>query len=92
MILFYGIKLITTTKIAMDNKLVDTNSQSLEIQSAPALSSLHEKINQGVKVAIKQALEKHEKLDQAISVYQDGKIITLKGKQISDALKNKKKP
>ena len=42
-----------------------------------------------MKVAIQQALEKHEKLDQAISVYQDGKIVTLKGKEISDALKNK---
>ncbi len=50
---------------------------------------LFKNINDGVKVAIQQALEKHEKLDQAISVYKDGKIVTLKGKQISDALKNK---
>ena len=48
------------------------------------LNPLFNKIDNGVKLAIKQALDKHEKLDQAISFEEHGKIITLKGKQISE--------
>ena len=53
------------------------------------LNPLFKKIDNGVKLAIQQALDKHEKLDQAVSFSEDGKIITLKGKQISEYLKSK---
>ena len=54
------------------------------------LNPLFKKIDNGVKLAIKKALDKHEKLDQAISFEEDGKIITLKGKQISKYNKGQK--
>lgn len=43
---------------------------------------LFSKIDQGVRLAVKNAIDKHRQLDQAISIYQDGKIVTLKGKEI----------
>ena len=51
------------------------------------LSALHKKINEGVKLAVQEAIDKHIKLDQAITIYQDGKIVTLKGQQIAEAKK-----
>lgn len=50
------------------------------------LNPLFQKINQGVKLAIKKEIDKHRKLNQAISIYQDGKIITLRGQEISKIL------
>ncbi|MEG5136313.1 MULTISPECIES: hypothetical protein [unclassified Microcoleus] len=48
----------------------------------PALSPLHQKIDAGVKKAIAQAIEKHRKLGQSISIWQDGKVVTLSADQI----------
>lgn len=52
------------------------------------LNPLFQKIDQGVKLAVKEAINKHRKLDEAISIYQDGKIITLKGEKIAKILDN----
>jgi hypothetical protein len=45
----------------------------------PQLSS---KIDAGVKTAIAEAIERHRKLGQSISIMRDGQIITLTGEQI----------
>jgi hypothetical protein len=44
---------------------------------------LSSKIDAGVKVAITQAIEKHRKLGQSISIWRDGKVVTLTAEQIS---------
>jgi hypothetical protein len=44
---------------------------------------LSSKIDAGVKAAITQAIEKHRKLGQSISLWQDGKVVTLTAEQIS---------
>jgi hypothetical protein len=46
------------------------------------LSELHQKINKGVEKAIADAIEKHRKLGESISIFQDGKVITLKANEI----------
>jgi hypothetical protein len=46
------------------------------------LSELHQKIDQGVKKAITEAIEKHRKLGESIVIWQDGKIVTLTSEQI----------
>lgn len=43
---------------------------------------LHSKIDAGVKAAIAQAIERHRKLGESISIMQDGKIVTLTAEQI----------
>ncbi|MGI0482066.1 hypothetical protein ACN4EE_14930 [Geminocystis sp. CENA526] len=50
------------------------------------LNPLFQTIDRGVKLAVQEAINKHRKLDEAISIYQDGKIITLKGEEISKFL------
>jgi hypothetical protein len=44
---------------------------------------LSSKIDAGVKAAITLAIEKHRKLGQSISIWRDGKIVTLTAEQIS---------
>lgn len=46
------------------------------------LSQLQQKIDAGVKQAIAQAIEKHRKLGESITILQDGKIVTLTGEEI----------
>ncbi|MEG4394805.1 hypothetical protein [Microcoleus sp. BROC3] len=46
------------------------------------LCKLYEKIDAGVKAAIAEALEKHRRLGQSISVWRDGKIVTLTAAEI----------
>ena len=41
------------------------------------------KIDAGVKAAITQAMEKHRKLGQSISIWRDGEVVTLTAEQIS---------
>ena len=43
----------------------------------PYLTKFHQKIDADVKLAIAEAIEKHRKLGESISVWQDGKIVTL---------------
>ncbi|MGI2902177.1 hypothetical protein [Tolypothrix sp. VBCCA 56010] len=57
------------------------------------LELLSDKINAGVKAAIAEAIERHRKLGQSISIMQDGKIVTLTAEEIptiqSQHLENK---
>lgn len=54
---------------------------------------LSDKINAGVKAAIAEAIERHRKLGQSISIMQDGKVVTLTAEEIptiqSQHLENK---
>ncbi|NET62134.1 MAG: hypothetical protein F6K47_40305 [Symploca sp. SIO2E6] len=45
-------------------------------------NELSSKIDAGVKAAVAQAIEKHRKLGQSISIWQDGKVVTLTADQI----------
>ena len=47
-----------------------------------SLTELYQKIDAGVKLAIAEAIEKHRKLGQSISIWQDGQIVTLTADQI----------
>jgi hypothetical protein len=57
------------------------------------LELLSDKINAGVKAAIAEAIERHRKLGQSISIMQDGKVVTLTAEEIptiqSQHLENK---
>ena len=44
---------------------------------------LSSKIDAGVKAAITQAIEKHRKLGQSISIWREGEVVTLTAEQIS---------
>ena len=46
------------------------------------LTELHQKIDAGVKVAIAKALDRHRKLGESISIWQDGKVVTLTAEEI----------
>jgi hypothetical protein len=46
------------------------------------LELLSDKINAGVKAAIAEAIERHRKLGQSISIMQDGKVVTLTAEEI----------
>jgi transcriptional antiterminator Rof (Rho-off) len=46
------------------------------------MTILHQKIEQGVKVAVAQALERHRKLGESIAVWRDGQVVTLSADQI----------
>ena len=41
------------------------------------LVKLSDRIDAGVKAAIAEAIEKHRRLGQSISIWRDGKIVTL---------------
>ncbi|KAM3100634.1 hypothetical protein ACKFKF_11440 [Phormidesmis sp. 146-12] len=42
----------------------------------------HQKIKEGVKVAIAQALKRHRRLGESIAVWQDGKVVILEADEI----------
>ena len=46
------------------------------------LTELHQKIDAGVKAAIAEAIERHRRLGESISLLKDGKIVTLTADQI----------
>ncbi len=48
----------------------------------PPLTKLHQKIDAEVKLAIAEAIEKHRKLGQSISIGQDGQSNNLTANQI----------
>lgn len=48
----------------------------------PIPDKLSSQIDTGVKLAIAKALEKHRKLGESISVWQDGKVVTLTAEEI----------
>lgn len=49
---------------------------------------LFKKIDEGVKLAITKALEKHQKLGESVVVYQDDEIKTFTGEEIKALLEN----
>jgi 20S proteasome alpha/beta subunit len=49
---------------------------------------LFKKIDEGVKLAIRKALEKHQKLGESVVVYQDDGIKTFTGEEIKVLLEN----
>jgi hypothetical protein len=49
---------------------------------------LFKKINEGVKLAITKALEKHQNLGESVVVYQDDEIKTFTGEEIKALLEN----
>jgi hypothetical protein len=46
------------------------------------MDRLYQKIAEGGKVAIAEALERHRKLGEAIAVWKDGKVVILSADQI----------
>ncbi|CAD5937995.1 MULTISPECIES: hypothetical protein [Planktothrix] len=48
----------------------------------PIPDKLSSQIDTGVKLAIAKALEKHRKLGESISVWQNGKVVTLTAEEI----------
>jgi hypothetical protein len=47
------------------------------------MKNLHSIIDVGIKEAVAQAIERHRKLGQPISIMQNGKIVTLSAEEIS---------
>lgn len=43
---------------------------------------LSSRINEGVKVAIAQAIERHRRLGESIAIWRDGKVVMLTADQI----------
>lgn len=41
------------------------------------------KIDKGIKVAVAEALERHRKLGESIAVWRDGKVVILRGEEIT---------
>ena len=48
---------------------------------------LSEQIDSGVKAAIAEAIERHRRLGESISILRDGKVVTLTPEQISPSKK-----
>ena len=46
------------------------------------LTEIHQKIDAGVKAAISEAIERHRRLGESISVLKDGQVVTLTADQI----------
>ncbi len=72
----------------MTMKPADKLHQTLMNESR--LTKIHQKIDAGVKVAIAEAIERHRKLGESISIWKDGKVVTLTADQIP--LLSDKKP
>jgi hypothetical protein len=49
---------------------------------------LSEQIDAGIKVAIAEAIERHRRLGESISILRDGQVITLSADQIQPVLKD----
>lgn len=49
---------------------------------------LSSKINDGVKAAISQALERHRKLGEAIAIWHDDQVVVIPADQIPSILSN----
>jgi hypothetical protein len=43
---------------------------------------IHQKIAEGARVAVAEALERHRKLGESIAVWKDGKVVVLSADQI----------
>ncbi|MCB8752743.1 hypothetical protein L2E68_19590 [Planktothrix agardhii 1029] len=52
------------------------------------VNSVFDNLDEKVNLAIKKALEKHQKLGESVVVYQDGEIKTFTGEEIKTLLDN----
>jgi hypothetical protein len=52
------------------------------------MKALHQKINTGVKIAITQAIERHPRLGESITIWRDGKVVILTADQIPQLSKS----
>jgi hypothetical protein len=43
---------------------------------------IHQKIAEGARVAVAEALERHRKLGESIAIWKDGKVVVLSAEQI----------
>ncbi|MBH8551760.1 hypothetical protein I8751_05090 [Nostocaceae cyanobacterium CENA357] len=50
--------------------------------SKPIPEKLSSQIDAGVKLAIAKAIERHRRLGESISIWQDGQVVTLTAEQI----------
>ncbi|MBD2520817.1 hypothetical protein H6G93_39010 [Nostoc sp. FACHB-973] len=48
----------------------------------PIPEKLSSQIDAGVKLAMKKAIERHRRLGESISIWQDGQVVTLTAEQI----------
>lgn len=48
----------------------------------PIPEKLSSQIDAGVKLAIKKAIERHRRLGESISIWQDGQVVTLTAEEI----------
>ncbi|MCL6751875.1 hypothetical protein KBT16_13210 [Nostoc sp. CCCryo 231-06] len=48
----------------------------------PIPEKLSTQIDAGVKLAMKKAIERHRRLGESISIWQDGQVVTLTAEQI----------
>ncbi|MBD2565814.1 hypothetical protein ACEYW6_34740 [Nostoc sp. UIC 10607] len=48
----------------------------------PIPEKLSSQIDEGVKLAMKKAIERHRRLGESISIWQDGQVVTLTAEQI----------
>jgi len=46
------------------------------------LTDFYDKVQKEAKVAIAQAIERHRKLDEAIAIWRDGKVVVLSADEI----------
>jgi hypothetical protein len=58
----------------------------------PIPDKLSERIDAGVRIAIAEAIERHRRLGESISIFKDGKIVTLTAEQIPPKLSKNPKP
>ncbi|MBE9166205.1 hypothetical protein IQ238_01220 [Pleurocapsales cyanobacterium LEGE 06147] len=58
----------------------------------PIPDKLSEQIDAGVRAAIAEALERHRRLGESISIFKDGQIVTLNADQIPPKLSEKANP
>jgi uncharacterized protein (DUF2249 family) len=58
----------------------------------PIPDKLSSQIDTGVKLAIAQSLERHRKLGESISIWQDGKVVTLTADEIPQHPSNNQSP
>ena len=52
------------------------------MMNKPILGKLSSQIDAGVKLAIATAIERHRRLGESISIWQNGKVVTLTADQI----------
>ncbi len=76
-----------TKKLKIRTKIKKkTPNYGAKLLLIPMNKPIHEKlssqIDAGVKLAMKKAIERHRRLGESISIWQDGQVVTLTAEQI----------